>query len=171
MTDPGGAQPPESVLHEQIGRCFSLAVAILEDRAAAAELVVRMFREEHASTQGADARQTHRELVAATHRLAAAHRRATKLPDGEHKDQSARWVDGRSPDDAGARVRATIAALPKAERETVLAVYFGARTISQVASERGEPVAVVRRQLWAAVHTLQCALDTTPEDPSRRASG
>lgn len=125
------------------GPVYGLALNVLGDADLACEVVREAFAEVWAyapSWTGAHG-PVAAWIVATTHRLAVAHVRAngTALPVGP--SDAATVLDGLDPDD----------------QDAVRLVYFGGRTVSQVAHTSGTTGGVVAKRLGSALQAIRDA--------------
>jgi len=190
-THPAGVQTPDSALVAQVGAgderalgelydryggmAFSLACAIVVERADAEEVVADAFAQVWRSASGFEpargsvpawlatiVRTRALDLVRSRKRRARVLEEAAVVtdegetlvlaPTSESPDRSAEITE------ASTIVRKSLAELPPAQRRVIELAYFGGLSQSEIAAELSEPLGTVKTRMRAGMEKLRQAL-------------
>jgi RNA polymerase sigma-70 factor, ECF subfamily len=190
-THPAGVQSPDSAIVARIasgderalgdlydrygGMAFSLACAIVGERADAEEVVADAFAQIWRSAAGFDpgrgsvtawvatiARTRALDLVRSRRRRARVLEEAAVVTDeGETLvlAPNAQATDrGAEQSEAAALVRRSLADLPSPQRRVIEMAYFGGLSQSEIATELSEPLGTVKTRMRAGMERLRQAL-------------
>jgi RNA polymerase sigma-70 factor (ECF subfamily) len=161
---------------------FSLALAMVSDRAVAAEITLDVFTDiwRRADTYRAERAKVSTWLTAiARHRAIDALRRSSARPES----QSVSWDELPTPDPYDLedhverilkreRVRAAIAQLPLEQRQTLALAYFKGYTQREIAELLDQPLGTVKTRIRMAMQKLRRLLaeERPPADQSKSVS-
>jgi RNA polymerase sigma-70 factor (ECF subfamily) len=190
-THPAGVQSPDSAIVARIasgderalgdlydrygGMAFSLACAIVGERADAEEVVADAFAQIWRSAAGFDAgrgsvtawvapiaRTRALDLVRSRRRRARVLEEAAVVTDeGETlvlAPNSQATDRGAEQSEAAALVRRSLADLPSPQRRVIEMAYFGGLSQSEIAAELSEPLGTVKTRMRAGMERLRQAL-------------
>jgi RNA polymerase sigma-70 factor (ECF subfamily) len=151
-------------------RLWAVANAVLHDRDAAQDAVhVALMRLLSGGTYRSTRGALLPFLIACVRREALGAVRAARRRQAREqraiRDVPAAWDPTATIDPVESRrIRFALGALPDAQRDVVVRIYFGYRTLAEVAQETDAPLGTVKSRLSAALRVLNAALSEGHDD-------
>ena len=160
-------------LYERYHRLvFSLALAIVNDRATAEEITLDVFMRvwQKADTYRADQAKVSTWLthIARHHAIDVLRRRAARLDESAlHWEDTVHHAQSSHPDPQESaeislrreRIHAALAQLPAEQKQALTLAYFGGFTQSQIAEILAQPLGTIKTRLRLAMQKLRQLLD------------
>lgn len=169
------AQSQEQALAQLYDRynrlVFSLALAIVNDRATAEEIMLDVFMRvwQKAGTYRAEQAKVSTWLthIARHHAIDVLRRRAVRLDQSAiHLEDAIHHIESSHPDPQEsaeltarrARIHAALSQLPPEQKQALTLAYFGGYTQSQIAELLAQPLGTVKTRLRLAMQKLRAFL-------------
>jgi RNA polymerase sigma-70 factor (ECF subfamily) len=178
------AQSQEEALAQLYDRynrlIFSLALAIVNDRATAEEITLDVFMRvwQKAGTYRAEQAKVSTWLthIARHHAIDVLRRRAARVDHSAvHWEESISHIESSGPDPQESaelslrreRIYAALAKLPPEQKQALILAYFGGYTQSQIAELLAQPLGTIKTRLRLALQKLREFLNQEQRDQDK----